>query len=63
MAVTHPHDPLSGKAFPFFSRISARGMPIVPCVQDGRILLTPPVAWTRYRVPNDFERVSAGRSL
>ena len=63
VVVTHPHHPLRGKAFPFFSRISAGGVPLVRCVQDDKTLLTLPVAWTSYRAPDDFERISAGRSL
>lgn len=63
VVVTHPHHPLRGKAFPFFSRISAGGVPLMRCVQDDKTLLTLPVAWTSYRAPDDFERISAGRSL
>ncbi|MDE0626827.1 MAG: DUF5372 family protein [Bryobacterales bacterium] len=63
MVVTHPHHPLRGKAFPFFSRISAGNVPLVRCVQADKTLLTLPVAWTSYRAPDAFERISAGRSL
>ena len=38
-------------------------MALVRFVQADRSLLTLPVAWTSYREPDDFERVSAGRSL
>ena len=63
VVVTHPHHPLRGKAFPYFSRMVIGGVPLVRCVQNDRTLLTLPVAWTSYRTPDDFERVSAGRSL
>ena len=32
------------------------------CVKDGQNLLTLPIAWTSYRRPDDFERVSEGQS-
>ena len=32
------------------------------CVREDETLLTLPVAWTSYRLADDFERASAGRS-
>ena len=36
---------------------------MVSCVTGSQSLTAFPVAWTNYRTIDDFERVSAGRSL
>ena len=61
--ITHPHHPLKGQSFPFYSRLTTGGVALVRCVKDDQTLLTLPVAWTSYRRPDDFERASAGQSL
>ena len=63
MVVTHPHHPLRGRSFPFYSRVTTGGVCLVRCVGKDKTLLTLPVAWTSYRPGDDFERASAGRSL
>ena len=63
MVVTHPHHPLRGRSFPFYSQLTTGGVRLVRCVQEDETLLTLPVAWTSYRTADDFERASAGRSL
>lgn len=39
------------------------GVPLVRYVADGTTLFCIPICWTSLRVVDDFERVSAGRSL
>lgn len=63
MVITHPHHPLRGRSFPFYSRVTTGGVRLVRCVREGETLLTLPLAWTSYRLADDFERASAGRSL
>lgn len=63
VVVTHPHHPLRGRSFPFYSRVTTGGVRLVRCVQEDETLLTLPVAWTSHRRVDDFERASAGRSL
>ena len=63
VVVTHPHHPLRGRSFPFYSQVTTGGVRLVRCVREDETLLTLPVAWTSYRLADDFERASAGRSL
>ena len=63
MVITHPHHPLRGRSFPFYSRVTTGGVRLVRCVREDETLLTLPLAWTSYRLADDFERTSAGRSL
>ncbi len=62
MVITHPHHPLRGRSFPFYSRLTTGGVRLVRCVREDETLLTLPLAWTSYRLADDFERASAGRS-
>lgn len=63
MVVTHPHHPLHGQTFPFYSRVTTGGVRLVRCVRDDQTLLSLPIAWTSYRHQDPFEEASAGRSL
>ena len=63
VAVTHPLHPLRGRSFTFYSRLTTGGVRLVRCVREDETLLALPVAWTSYRLADDFERASAGRSL
>ena len=63
MVVTHPCHPLRGRSYPFHFRQTAAGVPMISCVTGSQRLTALPVAWTNYRTVDDFERVSAGRSL
>ena len=61
--VTHPHHPLHGRSFPFYSRVTTGCVRLVRCVGEDETPLTLQVAWTSYRQEDEFERASAGRSL
>ena len=61
--ITHPFHPLSGREIEVHERITLIGGPLVRYEADGGKLVCIPVCWTSLRVIDDFERVSAGRSL
>ena len=63
VVITHPAHPLRGRAYPFHFRLTSAGVPLICCVTGNQALTVFPVAWTNYRPVDDFERVSAGRSL
>lgn len=61
--VTHPCHPLRGRSYPFHFRQTVAGVPMVSCVTGSQSLTAFPVTWTNYRTVDDFEQVSAGRSV
>ncbi len=61
--VTHPFHPWLGRVFRVHSDLTVGFVPVVRCVVDAGVLRCLPRAWTDRRVVDDFERVSAGRSL
>ena len=61
--VTHPHHPWSGRAFPLQRGVTTGGVALVRCIVDEERVRSLPVAWTDRRKVDDFERMSAGRSL
>ncbi|MYF30845.1 MAG: hypothetical protein F4169_18745 [Gammaproteobacteria bacterium] len=63
MEVTHPFHPWLGRVFRVHSDLSVGRVPLVRCVVDSETLRCLPRAWTDRRLVDDFERVSAGRSL
>lgn len=63
MTVTHPFHPWSGRTLPVQSCVTTGCVALVRCLVDETLIRSLPVAWTDQRVVDDFERVSAGRSL
>ena len=61
--MTHPHHPWSGRAFPLQRGVTTGGVALVRCIVDEERVRSLPVAWTDRRKVDDFERMSAGRSL
>ena len=61
--VTHPFHPWRGRVLRVHSDLNVGCVPVVRCVVDAEVLRCLPRAWTDRRVVDDFERVSAGRSL
>ena len=61
--VTHPFHPWLGRVFPVHSDLNVSCVPVVRCQVDAETLRCVPAAWTDRRLVDDFERVSAGRSL
>jgi len=61
--VTHPFHPWLGRAFRVHSDLNVGFVPVVRCQVDAETLRCIPAAWTDRRPVDDFERVSAGRSL
>ena len=63
MEVTHPFHPWLGRSFPVLRSVTAGCVALVRCIVDEERVRSLPVAWTDRRTVDDFERVSAGRSL
>ena len=63
MEVTHPFHPWRGLVFRVHSDLNVGFVPVVRCQVDAETLRCIPMAWTDRRLVDDFERVSAGRSL
>jgi len=63
VTVTHPFHPWSGCTFPVQSCVTTGCVALVRCIVDETQIRSLPVAWTDQRVVDDFEKVSAGRSL
>ena len=63
MEVTHPFHPWLGRSFPVLRSVTTGCVSQVRCVVDEERVRSLPVAWTERRRVDDFERVSAGRSL
>ena len=61
--VTHPFHPWRARVFRVHSEVTVGRVPLVRCVVDPETVRSLPRAWTDRRAVDDFERVSAGRSL
>ena len=61
--MTHPFHPWSGRAFPVQRSVTTGSVALVRCMVDEERVRSLPVAWTDRRTVDDFERLSAGRSL
>ena len=61
--MTHPFHPWSGRAFPLQRSVTTGSVALVRCIVDEERVRSLPVAWTDRRKVDDFERMSAGRSL
>lgn len=63
MEVTHPFHPWRGRTLPVLRSLTTGCVALVRCRIDEERVRSLPVAWTDRRGTDDFERVSAGRSL
>ena len=61
--MTHPFHPWSGRAFPVQRSVTTGSVALVRRMVDEERVRSLPVAWTDRRTVDDFERLSAGRSL
>ena len=61
--MTHPFHPWSGRTFSVQRSVTTAGVALVRCIVDEEWVRSLPVAWTDRRMVDDFERLSAGRSL
>ena len=61
--VTHPFHPWSGRVFPVQRTVTNGSAALVRCIVDEERVRSLSVAWTDRRNVDDFERMSAGRSL
>ncbi len=61
--VTHPFHPWSGRVFPVQRTVTNGSAALVRCIVDEERVRSLSVAWTDRRKVDDFERMSAGRSL
>jgi len=61
--ITHPFHPWLGRVLRVHSDLNVGFVPVVRCQVDAETLRCISRAWTDRRPVDDFERVSAGRSL
>ena len=61
--MTHPLHAWLGRVLRVHSDLNVGFVPVVRCQVDAETLRCLPTAWTDRRLVDDFERLSAGRSL
>ncbi|MYG65775.1 MAG: hypothetical protein F4206_03465 [Gammaproteobacteria bacterium] len=61
--VTHPFHPWLGRTFPVQYCVTTGCVALVRCIVEEAQVRSLPITWTDQRRVDDFERVSAGRSL